>query len=658
MRAVVVRSTVYAPEGNYVEALEFTFNALEYLKGSGGATVRGIAIGANNSTADTADEAAALARQELDRQDTGWDDRQAIVTLLSTDDGYLLMGYIDEIMVGQWYPKWLPDAAPGSDSTSGATGQAGPSAEQHFLWDLPDTPGAAGASRASATPTTVSLSTIREKVKAFEEQVTAGGGSEAYRECIYETLSFNRMAARDKYRRRDGAILSGLPAKTRMVWDEASVTAILTHHNYPTTPPDGFVGDRWYEGRDAALFAYEYPAYSVSTRPLPAGEYRAFRMGRNDKMVPCDGDPWGARGKWEEVVTVTAPEGTVAEAFFDPVTDGEAVGAATNVGPIRYEDGSVKAELTPDVTDTVLDFIALDGSVTLSLVADEATSTDDILTWPVDPAPWSAGDLLMLRIRDRAMALSGLSLDGISLDFAPTQTEYIVRVAQEVAETVVRATPGAGGDGVRITVNGDTAEVGAVIPLVVGGNVISVAAVEGGGGVGPLYTVTVTRARPPQDTTAERHRWGITLSPESGVRPADGQTAIDVHVTVDCNGSDLLSVARCPFETGSITFQVQADGSEPGEATHRDDFGGPRKPFVVKHGPQAYTIRLNLRPGSGDAEYVPIVLMQDGVQVVEAPVPNQPSPDPIAGRNGWMVCPVPLRRSRGNTSRHFWLGDL
>ena len=336
------------------------------------------------------------------------------------------------------------------------------------------------------------------------------------------------------------------------------------------------------------------------------------------------------RGSLEHVVTVTAPEGTVREAFFDPVTDGDAVGASTTAGTIRYESGKVSADLTPDVTDTALDFIALDGTITLSLVSGAATSTDEVLVWTVDSAPWNVGDLLMLRIRESApVALTALSLDGINLDYAQSRTEYLVQVAHEVAETAVRASVSAGGIGVRITANGARVEPGASIPLALDGNVITVGAVEVGGGVGPLYTVTVTRAGPPPDTTAERHRWGITLSPESGVRPADGQTAIDVNVIMDCNGSDLLSVARCPFEAGSITFQIQADGSEPGEATHRDDFGGPRKPVVVKHGPQAYTIRLNLRPGSGDAEYVPIVLMQESVgQVAEARFQINAAPTP------------------------------
>ena len=102
---------------------------------------------------------------------------------------------------------------------------------------------------------------------------------------------------------------------------------------------------------------------------------------------------------WEHIITVTAPEGTLAEAFYDPVADGGATTAATTVGTIRYETNTVKATLTPTVTNHILDFIALDGSVALSLDVVDATTTDGVLSWTVASAPWSTGDKLMLRIR-------------------------------------------------------------------------------------------------------------------------------------------------------------------------------------------------------------------------------------------------------------------
>ena len=123
-------------------------------------------------------------------------------------------------------------------------------------------------------------------------------------------------------------------------------------------------------------------------------------------MRLCQGDAWAQRGKFKNVITVTAPEGTLAEAFFDPVADGTATSATTTVGTIRYETNTVKATLTPTVTDHILDFIALDGSVALSLDVVDATTTDGVLSWEVTPQPWDGGDQLMLRIRQPAASVT------------------------------------------------------------------------------------------------------------------------------------------------------------------------------------------------------------------------------------------------------------
>ena len=64
----------------YVGSLEFTFDVIEYLKGSGGPQVKGVAYGydmVGNSTSSAAE----LARPLLDVRDRRWDDREAIVFL-------------------------------------------------------------------------------------------------------------------------------------------------------------------------------------------------------------------------------------------------------------------------------------------------------------------------------------------------------------------------------------------------------------------------------------------------------------------------------------------------------------------------------------------------------------------------------------------------
>ncbi len=153
---------------------------------------------------------------------------------------------------------------------------------------------------------------------------------------------------------------------------------------------------------------------------------------------------------------------------------------------------------------------------------------------------------LLRVLESTSVALTSLSLDDFALDFTSERTERLVQVAHGVAETAVRATAGAGGTGVRITADGAAVEPGAAIPLAAGGH---------------LDTVTVTRSAVP-DTTTASHRWNISLVPASGVRPTEGRTATAVRVIVECNGSSLITKARCPFEAGSATFQIQADGSE------------------------------------------------------------------------------------------------
>ena len=430
-----MRSERLPPIGyEYIGGLEYTFTVHEYLKGTGGSHLRGVAVVWYDAFANTAAAAADLARPHIARRDTRWDGRQAIVFMGQPDDdyledGYLLMGWIGFVMLGGKDPVWLPDAAATSTAPGGASGSVG-AVEQYFLLEDPDIvqasgAGASGAAGASSPSTsTIGLSDLKSRVNAMEARIAAGGGSDAYRECVYMTYRINREirnSATD-YRRTDGAIQSGLPAGTRMVVDTEAIWLNLRSNG--TTTPAWVEGNVWYEGRDAALFGYEYPGYAISKRPLPMGEYRAFFMWRNGVMVPCQGDPEARRGLYEDVVTVTAPAGTLHEAFFDPVLDTSTSavgadstngvlkpsaftdygGATTTIGRLEWKSSTVKMNLSPRVAlgGHVLDFIEMDGSVSLSLdVTDAAIDTTDsnTLSWSVASQPWEDGDTLMLRIR-------------------------------------------------------------------------------------------------------------------------------------------------------------------------------------------------------------------------------------------------------------------
>ena len=83
-------------------------------------------------------------------------------------------------------------------------------------------------------------------------------------------------------------------------------------------------------------------------RPLPAGEYRFFYNRIPQGLLPCNGQLVARKFDFEMFVMATAPAGTVHEAFFDPVSIGDAVGyfgAGDALKPTTF--------ITGDATTTV-----------------------------------------------------------------------------------------------------------------------------------------------------------------------------------------------------------------------------------------------------------------------------------------------------------------
>ena len=135
-------------------------------------------------------------------------------------------------------------------------------------------------------------------------------------------------------------------------------------------------------------------------------------------QIPCD---YQKEAIYKDKVTVTAPSGTLHEAFFDPVTVGTSIKADSSNGvlkPTSFTVGGTATELTSldwannqvvltlgthvSLSGYVLEFIALDGTVSLSLFTDAATvdSTAGTYSWSMSSQPWEDGDKLMLRIRE------------------------------------------------------------------------------------------------------------------------------------------------------------------------------------------------------------------------------------------------------------------
>ena len=433
-----------AGQTGYFAALDHQFRVLEYLRGSGADEIVGVVYDTGESFSSSG---SAIARANIlkDRRDTQWDNREAVVFLENAHPGLPSTKRADRYRLGavsfhrpyedyytiasRWGKDWLPAASAGGASGAGgasaAASKSDASSEQRFLLDAPAASGgASGASaQSAASATTITLADMKAKIAANDREVAAGGGSEAYQECLYLKHGREREVrymkehygpfedGRDYYYiRHDNTMGSGLPAGTRAFTDP--------YGGEGATAPPG-LGDIHIIGRDAELFRTKWPGVADTVRPLPAGEYRFYYGYRPREYVICDGVPEDQLKRVEVFVTVTAPAGTVHEAFFDPVAlagggvgadasngvlDPKAFsmgGASTDLQSLKWRGGSATLTLSvpASLSGHFLDFIALDGTVAVSLDGGEASVSGGTLTWSVAAQPWQADDKLMLRIR-------------------------------------------------------------------------------------------------------------------------------------------------------------------------------------------------------------------------------------------------------------------
>ena len=422
----------YGPDNNpryttlYANSLEITFEVLEYLMGSGGSEIK-VVLDDRDGWRYTRAEVETLDENLIPLRNTGWDSREAIVFLHSGDlvvstfedpDRYWLAslrnnGEDGYTVASKWMKAWLPDAAaPDSEDDVSET-------EQRFLINLSSTSGA------GVQGDTMTLSELKTLVTRIQNELTAGG-TEEHAKCIRHKYSEARYEqwyktvveddwGRDYNLQHEKEIGSGAPAGT-VVYVDAAVSHLDAEDLPAPTDIDDVI---LHMGQDAALFDKTWPLTSVTGRPLPEGTYRFYWAGQPSFYTLCDALPELRRTSNEIIVTVTAPEGTLREAFFDPVTLASGVGAdssngvlnpasftvdgtSTSITGLKWESGSVVLSLSPfsSLSGHKLDFIGLDGSVSLSLPASSATedATAGTLTWSVSDQPWHDGDTLMLRI--------------------------------------------------------------------------------------------------------------------------------------------------------------------------------------------------------------------------------------------------------------------
>ena len=245
----------------YQGSLEITFDVLEYLKGTGGAQVKGVAYGWQTQAATEA-EAVELGRPLLEHRDARWDGREAIVFLrkprangrfpsLVDQLDYLWLGEIAkvddynpvrQVTVASVQDKaWLPAAATDSQTRSDS--------KQNFFLDDPK-PSTVGTRSAPSTTTadapSISLKGLKLLIRNIETEMAAGG-TQAYRECVAELYRLERQHAASRKHMEDVRVESGLPKGSKVF------PSIGPPDDGPEVPaPEG--AEVWVEGPDAHLF--------------------------------------------------------------------------------------------------------------------------------------------------------------------------------------------------------------------------------------------------------------------------------------------------------------------------------------------------------------------------------------------------------------------
>ena len=458
----------------FANAIEITFEVLEYLRGSGADEIKVVLYDRDNWQYTRA-EVEALNEDILPLRNTQWDDREAIVFLRSNfwvvsalnDPNRYFLGSLrnngeDGYTVGsQWRKSWLPDAA-----AQGARGRAS-GGEQRFLINL-----SGGGQGASGQRSTQGESMTISELKALVTRIgneLAAGGTEEHARCVqkkylnkrfeewYKEYKENELGL-DYNRQFEREVTSGAPSGTEVYVDKS--VSVLDAEDLPTpTDIDDVI---FHTGQDAALFDKEWPYTAATGRPLPQGTYRFYWAGQPEYYALCDALPEIVKTRAEIVVTVTPPPNTLHEAFFDPVTLTSGVGSDSSNGvlkPTSFRRRHLHLHHRPQVGQRLrrpiplapyaslaghkLDFIDLDGSVSLALEVSSATedTTAGTLSWSVTDQPWHTADTLMLRISPSSLTPSvapdtpqtptgqTTGLRTVSLDWAdvPGASSYRIR---------------------------------------------------------------------------------------------------------------------------------------------------------------------------------------------------------------------------------------
>ena len=410
----------------YRPVQELKFRIHEYLEGSGPA--ESVVVVPGDHTYMTEAEARRSAEAAVSQRNTAWDGREGVLFLNTLQLTYAANGASDasgasqpedasvftltlanqgaqsnwEYTIDTLSRAWLP-----AQDAGGAAGQSSEASGTMFITDGSQSP-----------PPVVSLAELRSRITEIDAMLKAGEGIEGYEDCIYHKLTRERHYRNDPYVPPLYSITlnSGSPAGIE-IYRETILEQFPNYFAFWLSGPDmEFFQASIADDDSSAQNGYDHTL--VTLRPFPAGEYQVFYNWQHWDDISCNFKPVDAYDDW--TVKVIAPSGTMHEAFFDPADDSGVVGFSTDAGRLEpeefsagnsvtavksllWEGGSVALTLEPYLFlgGQALDFIALDGSVALTLEVSAATadSAAGSLTWTLAQQPWRDGDRLMLRIR-------------------------------------------------------------------------------------------------------------------------------------------------------------------------------------------------------------------------------------------------------------------
>ena len=422
-------STETAPSGpgiapTYRALNRMRFTAHEYLKGNGPSEIVVTVRGRHSYT--TQSEAQVYADLRLQQRNAAWDDRQGVLFLNrpttpgqagDTERGsergqseaefaFTLSNFgvetVWDYSVDTLSRAWLP--ANGALRTGLSSDPSTTATSHEFITDGSTSPAPV-----------VSLDELRSAIAEMEDTLASGAGVPGFAQCIHEGLLYERHRRAVPYTPYQNTVtmLSWLPAGTE-IYRDGPFFEDPTLLRLRFTGTDSRLFGTFVQSADSNP-RYGYDRVISVLRPLPTGRYNyEFRV-QDERKTPCGFAP---EPYLEGAVTVTAPVGTLHEAFFDPAALGAAVGYTaeagtlyptafsidgfqTSIEALNWEGGLVTLELSRVVplSGSRLDFIALDGSVYLSLSSLDAQSQGNgTFAWDVEYQPWRDGDELMIRI--------------------------------------------------------------------------------------------------------------------------------------------------------------------------------------------------------------------------------------------------------------------